>query len=202
MLGEVEVIPLPGLAGAGHRTPLDAYLTTLNVALDGYDPAAGDPEGFRAGPLGHAWADALDNLGRWAYPHIMAPLVDHVRGWSLDHLPHLALIPLGDLAAIPYAAAWTDEGSPGRERRYALDDVVLSYAASARLLAEVARRPQQPLSERVVLVCEPGGELPMSRRATRLLTSRQYPGAEVYGLKSDRNGPAFGRRGAGRTPGA
>ena len=190
VLGEVEVIPLPGLAGAGHKTPLDAYLTALNVALDGYDPAAGNPDGFRAGPLGRAWADALDNLGRWAYPHIMAPLVDHVRGWSLDHLPHLALIPLGDLAAIPYAAAWTDEGSPGGERRYALDDVVLSYAASARLLAEVARRPQQPLSERVVLVCEPGGEFPMSRRATRLLTSRQYPGAEVYGLKSDRNGPA------------
>ena len=190
VLGEVEVIPLPGLAGAGHRTPLDAYLTALNAAMDGYDPAAGNPDGFRAGPLGRAWADALDNLGRWAYPHIMAPLVDHVRGWSLDHLPHLALIPLGDLAAIPYAAAWTDEGSPGRGRHYALDDVVLSYAASARLLAEVARRPQQPLSERVVLVCEPGGELPMSRRATRLLASRQYPGAEVYGLKSDRNGPA------------
>ena len=190
VLGQVEVIPLPGLAGAGHRTPLDAYLTALNVALDGYDPAAGNPDGFRAGPLGRAWADALDNLGRWAYPHIMAPLVDHVRGWSLDHLPHLALIPLGDLAAIPYAAAWTDDGSPDGQRRYALDDVVLSYAASARLLAEAARRPQQPLSERVVLVCEPGGELPMSRRATRLLTSRQYPGAEVYGLKSDRNGPA------------
>ncbi len=60
VLGEVEVIPLPGLAGAGHRTPLDAYLTALNVALDGYDPAAGNPDGFRAGPLGRAWADALD----------------------------------------------------------------------------------------------------------------------------------------------
>ena len=68
-----------------------------------------------AGQAGQAWADALDELGpvdlrdaSWAR------CCEHVRGWSLDHLPHLALIPLGDLAAIPYAAAWTGDGPTGR----------------------------------------------------------------------------------------
>jgi CHAT domain-containing protein len=110
----------------------------------------------------------------------MGPLLEHVRGWELGHLPHLALIPLGGLAAIPYAAAWTDS-TPDGERRYAIDDAVLTYAASARLLAETARRPRRELSERVVLVTNPDGELPMTRRATRLLASHQYQDAEVYG---------------------
>ena len=114
----------------------------------------------------------------------MGPLLEHVRGWKLDHLPHLALIPLGGLAAIPYAAAWTDS-TPDGERRYAIDDAVLTYAASARLLGETARRPRRELSERVVLVTNPDGELPMTRRATRLLASHQYQDAEVYGAGAE-----------------
>ena len=47
----------------------------------------------------------------------------------------------------------------------------------------------------------------MTRRATRLLASRQYPNAEVYGLKSERSGPAtssalLGALPAGDRPGA
>jgi CHAT domain-containing protein len=118
----------------------------------------------------------------------MGPLIGHCRGWSLDHLPHLALIPLGELAAIPYAAAWTDDPA-SQARRYAIDDVLLSYAASARLLVDVARRPRQQLSERVVLISDPFGVFPHIRRAAGVLASRQYPGAEVYGARSA-GGPA------------
>ena len=194
VLGEVEVIPLPGLSGAdGSDTPLGAYLAALDSALSGADPRERGVDGFRGGARGQAWAKALEDLGSWTHQRIMGPLLDHVRTWQLNHLPHLVLVPLGELGAIPYAAAWTGDGPAGAERgrrRYALDDLVLSYSASARLLAEVARRPPQPLGERVVLVTSPRGEHPMTRRATRLLATRQYPGAEVYGITSERNGPA------------
>jgi len=192
VLGDVEVIPLPGLSGPDGDTPLDAYLTALDRALVS-DPRERGVDGFRGGPHGQAWADALDELGSWTYQRIIGPLLDHVRTWSLNHQPHLVLVALGELGAIPYAAAWTSDGPAGAERgrrRYALDDMVLSYTASARLLAEVARRPARPLGERVVLVASPRGAHPMTRRATRLLATRQYPEAEVYGLPSERNGPA------------
>jgi len=188
VLGQMEVVPLPDLAGAGGQSPLGAYLAALDRALTA-DQRTGGEDGFRGGPEGQAWADALEAVGRWAYARIMGPLLGHVRGWCLDHLPHLALIPIGELTAIPYAAAWTD-GPAGGTRRYAIEEVMLSFAASARLLGEVARRPRLPLSERVVLVSPPVAGLPMMRRATRLLASRQYPGAEVYGLKSAPHGPA------------
>jgi hypothetical protein len=180
VLGQIDVVELPELTGLGRGTPLDAYLAALEAALDGYGADSGNTGGFRAGPAGQAWAGALDEVARWAYACIIGPLLEHVRDWNLGHLPHLALIPLGGLAAIPYTAAWTDS-TPDGERRYAIDDAVLSYAASARLLGETARRPRRDLSERVVLVTNPDGELPMTRRATRRLASHQYQDAEVYG---------------------
>ena len=188
VLGQVEVVELPGLTGPRRPSPLGGYLAALDRALAVAPPAFGG-DGFRGGPEGQAWASALDELGRWAYDRIVGPILEHVRGWSLGHLPRLALIPVGELAAIPYAAAWT-AGPAAGERRYAIDEAVLSYAASARLLGEVARRPRRPLAERVVLVSSPTGELHMMRRATRLLARRQYPGATVYGTRSAPDGPA------------
>jgi CHAT domain-containing protein len=197
--GQVDVVELPELTGLGPGSPLDGYLAALDRALAEPGPGAGGAGGFRAGPAGQAWASALDEVGRWAYASIMGPLLDHVRGWELGHLPHLALIPLGGLAAIPYAAAWTD-ATPDGERRYAIDDAVLSYAASARLLGETARRPRRPLSDRVVLVTNPDGELPMTRLVTGLLASRQYKDAEVYGAGGEASGAATIERLLGALP--
>lgn len=187
--GEIEVVELPELSGPERATPLDAYLAALDRALAEFDPDVDNEDGFRGGRAGQAWTGALDEVGRWTYACIVEPLLRQISKWSLGHLPHLALVPLGQLAAIPYAAAWTDGPADGG-RRYAIDDVILSYAASARLLGETARRPRRPLSERVVLVCNPDGDLPMTRRATRLLARRQYPDAKFYGTTADPNGSA------------
>ena len=155
--GEVEVLALNRLTSLGG-TPLAAYLTALERAVT----ASGAGAGFRGLPEGIAWASALDELGRWTYDTVVAPLLAHARRWHLDDLPRLALIPLGQLGAIPFAAAWTPE--EGGARRYAIEDVVLSYAASARLLGAAASRPRQRLDERVVFVADPTGEFDFSRR--------------------------------------
>ncbi|MGA2826283.1 MAG: CHAT domain-containing protein [Streptosporangiaceae bacterium] len=189
LAGTVEVVALPGLSGQ-DSAPLHTYLAALDDAIASFDPGTGDSAGFRGGASGQAWADALERLGEWAYERIVGPLIGHVRGWKLNRLPHLVLIPLGDLAAIPYSASWTATGAPPHSRRYAIDDVVLTYAASARLLGDVSRRPRQPLTERVVLVSDPTGQFPMARRTVKELASRQYPGAEVYGPRNAPNGPA------------
>jgi hypothetical protein len=186
--GEVEVVPLPGLTTL-HGTPLAAYLTALERAVAASGTGASADAGFRGLPEGAAWAAALDALGRWAYDSIMEPLLAHVRGWQLDDLPRLALIPLGQLGAIPFAAAWTP-AAPGGPRRYAIEDVVLSYAASGRLLGEVAARPRLRLDERVVFVTDPTGMFNFGRRIFAGLASSLYPGAAVYGLNNAPSGPA------------
>jgi hypothetical protein len=183
---EIQVVPLPRLTTLAG-TPLSAYLTALERALAA--PDAGGAGGFRGLPEGRAWTAALDALGQWAYDTIMEPLIAHARGWRLDGLPQLALIPLGQLGAIPFAAAWTAR-APGGPRRYAIEDVVLSYAASARLLVEVSSRPRQRPEERVVFVTDPTGRLDISRRAMAGLARGLYPGAKVYGLNKAPDGPA------------
>ena len=195
---EVEVVPLPRLA-AIRRTPLAEYLAALEGAVTSVSPGVDSAEGFRGGPEGHTWATALDTLGQWTHDAIMAPLIAHARDWELDDLPRLALIPLGQLAAIPFAAAWTLT-APDGPRRYTIEDVVLSYAASARLLGEVISRPRQPTGERVVFVTDPLGDLHFSRRPMARLAGRLYPGAAVYGVTAP-DGPATAAVMLGALPG-
>ena len=192
LTGVIEVVELPGL-GDADRAPLDTYLAALKDAVDGFDSSATNPDGFRSGSAGGRWADALVQLGSWTYDQVMGPLIEHVRGWNLGRRPNLTLIPLGELAAIPYATAWTGDAGPegsGSRRRYAIEAVVLSYAASARLLGEISRRPRQALNDRVVIVTDPTGMFAMSQITARLLAGNIYPRAEVYGRKTARNGAA------------
>jgi hypothetical protein len=202
---QIEVLPLPGLALL-NGMPLVNYLVALEGALTEFGRGTGSAAGFRGLSLGPAWADALDSLGFWTYETVMEPLIAHARGWKLGRLPRLALIPLGHLGAIPFAAAWTpgtrDPGTPGSARRYAIEDVVLSYAASARLLGEVARRPRQRLDERVVFVADPTGTFHFSRRILPGLAGRLYPSVKVYGLNRAPDGAATTEVLLGALPGS
>lgn len=188
VLGQLEHLSLPGLTIASIAAVQD-YMKALNQAVAAVGLGRPAADGFRGGPDGTAWTDALERLGGWTYQHIMRPLLDQVRGWGLDHVPHLALIPIGLLAAVPYAAAWTEDETVGG-RQYAIENLVLSYGASARLLTEVSRRPRQKLHERVFLASDPNGEFPLTRRATRAIANRQYRDAMIFGTNSAPNGPA------------
>jgi hypothetical protein len=221
----VEVVPLPRLAILAGM-PLEEYLAALAAAITAFDLraeqiqlGAAATSGFRGQSEGEAWASALDNLGWWAYDTVLGPLIAHIRGWRLGHLPRLALIPLGVLGAIPFAAAWTEaarteaarteaarteaeDGTGTQARRYAIEDLVLSYAASAGLLAEVAKRPRQRLGQRVVFVADPTGQFHFSRRIMPGLASSLYPGAAVYGLNRAPDGPATTAVVLGALPGS
>jgi hypothetical protein len=196
----IETLDLPGVA-LGPETAVGRYMAAFGAALDAADPTRRNPDGFRGGPAGHAWADALDGLGRWAYACLIGPLVERSRSWSLDRRPRVALVPLGELAAVPCAAAWTEDSRLPGGRRYAVHDLVLSYTASARVLADVARRPRRRLNERVVMVTDPTGEFPFTRKAGAALTAGLYPGAEVYGRKSAPGGAASTERVLSALPG-
>ncbi len=184
-----EVLALPDVdIGAG--SPLTDYLQALGGAVDGFASAPRSSQGFRGTPAGRVWAEALERLGAWTYDRILGPILAHVRGWELGRPPQLVLVPFGELAAVPYAAAWTaDPALPGG-RRYALHDLVLTQAVSGRLQEMVARRPRLPPSERVVLVADPTGEFPFARAVGRSLRDRWYPAAKVFGRTRAPDGPA------------
>jgi CHAT domain-containing protein len=184
----MEIVELDGVA-IGADTPLGLYLAAFDAAMVTTDQTEWRPGGFRGRPQAQPWADALGTVGEWTYRQILGPLIARVSDWSLDHVPHLALVALGEFAAIPFTAAWTADPTLPGNRRYAVHDLVLTHTVSARLLADVVRRPRRELTERVVLVTDPGAEFPYTRRIAEALAGRQYLGAELYGRKPARSGP-------------
>ena len=191
--GQVDELPLPGLrTGPGSR--LASYQEAFDAALAGLVPVAWDPgepdqrDPGAAGTLSRTWLGALDDLGAWAYEHIVGVLAERSAEWGTGGTPRLALVPLGELAGIPFAAAWTADATLPEGRRYAIHDFALSYAVSGRFLNEIARRPRRPLTDRVVLAST--GNFPFARAGISALARHLYPRAEIYGLRNAPNGPA------------
>ncbi|MFF5225133.1 CHAT domain-containing protein [Dactylosporangium sp. NPDC000521] len=141
--GAVELLPLPALRA--DDSPLGWYLHTFHGAQV---LAGGDLD---------VWRWSLSQLSAWAWRAAMGALVERCRELVPDRPPRLVLIPTGMLAIVPWHAAWRLVGRA--ERRYAVQDVAVSYAPSARMWCETVRRP--PVTSGASLVIgDPTGDLP------------------------------------------
>ncbi|MFF2658476.1 CHAT domain-containing protein [Kitasatospora sp. NPDC058032] len=151
--GRVEAIVLDGLrTDAPPLTRYRAAGTPGRVA--GAPPGGPAPAGPAAGTAADR-ADALAELCDWAGRAVMGPLLDRV-GRSPGRAPTLVLVPMAELALVPWHAARVT-GRRGRRSR-ACQEATVSYIPSARLLCEVAARPASAARE-VLVVGNPTGDL-------------------------------------------
>jgi hypothetical protein len=172
--GGIGHLPLPGLSQAAA---LDAYEQASQAATrsDGDDMASRG-----------TWRQALDALCDWAWDAVTAPvlrtLAEHQPGRrdQPGTAPRIVLIPAGRLGVVPWHAARTPDtdGQP----RYAVQDAVFSYAASAGQFARASRLRSRPWSAAPLLLSDPTGELGMARLEVAELMSRYYPDAVFLGL--------------------
>lgn len=166
--GELDQILLPGLRADGYGQVTD-YVTARR-AVDAQPKAPATLA---------AWHRELDSVGTWAWRHAIGPLRDRLSG--LDRPARVVLVPCGELGVVPWHAARENLLSGPR---YALVDMVLSYAGSARQLVELARRPRRASGERPVVIANPTGDLLSARVETRFLAGL-YPSARLFGLVDD-----------------
>ena len=158
-----------------------------------------DREGF----IPSAWRPALERLCDWAGQAVLAPLLAALAGRAgsgPDGVPRVVLVPCGTLGAVPWAAARRPTSAAPR---YACADLVLSSAASARQIVDVASR--QAAVADVLLVAGPladraddadaGNELATLRRTT-------YPQATVLGPVEGADGPGTPEGLLARLPGS
>lgn len=86
--------------------------------------------------------DSLDTLCRWAWRVAIGPIAKQylptVPKPASGRPHHIVLVPMGELAQIPWHAA------RGQDGRYAVADIAFSYAPSARLLCRAATLPPVP----------------------------------------------------------
>ncbi|MEU1760535.1 CHAT domain-containing protein [Micromonospora sp. NPDC005223] len=174
--------PLATLSKQG-TAGFDAFLTATTA----------DSRASRVAVAG-SWSEAagaarktLDDVCDWAWTAAIGPLLERCPQSADGRAPRLVLIPMGELARIPWHAARqvTDGGV-----RYAIEDAVFSYAPSARLLCDLAWRAPVPLSDSGLVVGDPdtagaAADLPAARAEALAVRERFYPRARYVGRTPD-----------------
>ena len=133
--------------------------------------------------------DAVDRVCGWAWDAAMGPLVESLLP-RMDpppsHRPHrLVLVPMGDLARLPWQAA----RRPG-DGRYATELVAISQAVSARMLCRSAEQEPVPPSSGGLVLADPDagpGVVGLAAARREALAIRQvfHPGARYLGRRPD-----------------
>ncbi|MFJ5926208.1 CHAT domain-containing protein [Kitasatospora sp. NPDC092948] len=183
--------------GGVHWLPLPLLKEDAGPLRD-YRP--GGPSVRDMGPVPHSTGPAdppdvplrrqLDRLCSWAWYAAMKPLLELlVPPPGRTRPPSLILVPMGTLGTVPWHAAWSEPHAPGA-RRYAVERAEISYAASARLLCEVAARPAAPHTGSALIVGNPTGDLWHAGEEADAVQRTFYP-----------HGSYLGRRPAGRADG-
>ena len=128
----------------------------------------------------------LDALCEWAWEAAIGPLLGAIEA-PQGSPQRIVLIPVGGLSHIPWHAA--RRTVDGRER-YAVEDVVFSYAASARMFCAAAWSRDVPLTESGLIVSDPdtagaASPLPGARVEATAIRERFYPTARFLGRETD-----------------
>jgi CHAT domain-containing protein/tetratricopeptide (TPR) repeat protein len=152
-----EVIWLPELSGPRVLEKIDAYWGYLSH----YGRAQICPE---------EWSATVSAVTRWLYEAVMGEVISHLPQ------PRVVLVPCGLLGMLPLHAAWRPDPTMRTGRRYVLDDVLVSYAASARLLGEAHRVAASVRDDGVLVVEEPrpvrAAELPAAATEATAVLAR------------------------------
>ena len=96
------------------------------------------------------WNGTLDEVCRWLWLAAMEPVLG-----ALASQPAACLIPAGLLASLPLHAAWTPDGTRITGRRYALDEVALSYAPSSLALRHAREQAERQSPVKLLGIADP-----------------------------------------------
>jgi CHAT domain-containing protein/tetratricopeptide (TPR) repeat protein len=132
--GEPAVVWLPGLTEDALRARAEAFRAAHVNRRD--DPAA--------------WRGMLDTVTGWLWDTAMGPVLE-----GLGAERRAVLVPAGLLGLLPLHAAWTKDPDCPTGRRYALDEVLLTYAPNARALHAAQRLVERLPADRLLAVDEP-----------------------------------------------
>jgi hypothetical protein len=175
--GPMAYLPLTYLS-VRQDAEVERYLAALSHLSRELAPAARAP-----------FTDRLDELCEWAWRVAIGPLLDRYFARDADkrgRVPRIVLIPMAELAAIPWQAARNREG------RYAVELAAFSQAASAREFCANAARPPVRLTSTGLVVGDPhtmgrAQDLPAARREAYEIHKAFLRAAKYVGRRPNRS---------------
>lgn len=176
-----EIVPLPSLGGDALLAYSQAYAATPG-GQNGSTTSANDLKAARYPAIG-AWRLALEDLCEWAWSGAILPILSKLHSWEIRQSPRLVLIAGGSLSLVPWHAARSGSLEAGTVR-YALQDAVFSYAASARQLVDAAHRSSLKLSDNPVILGDPTNTLAGAILEAEGIYGQCYPSGRYLGRTS------------------
>ncbi|BCJ41049.1 hypothetical protein GCM10010168_46530 [Actinoplanes ianthinogenes] len=180
----------PGFAVLAPVSGPPAYLilpflrVDAEVDVERYLRSLARDLGPAAAPGGDDLAGAVDRMCDWAWRAAIGPLIERALPQVTQpvpgRVPRVVLVPMGELARIPWHAARGGDG------RYAVQRIAVSQAASARMLCHSAALAPVPVSPLGLVVGDPdtGGaarDLPAARVEAFAVQRTFYGGARYVG---------------------
>ncbi|WP_157996305.1 CHAT domain-containing protein [Kribbella sp. VKM Ac-2569] len=130
------------------------------------------------------FVESLEALCGWAWKAAIGPIVKPYLEHASDRTPRLVLIPMGDLARVPWQAARRPDGT------YLVELAAVSQAASARMLcASAAAGPVRQTATGLIVADpvtgKPTSDLLSARLEAYAIHRTFYPGATYVGRRPD-----------------
>jgi hypothetical protein len=194
--------PLPGYAVIAPGTGAPSYLALPNLVIDGElnverylavlasrDAALADPARDLLVPqAGTAFDDGLAAVCDWAWRAAIGPLLERylseVPRAPSGRAPRIVLVPIGELARVPWQAARKADGT------YAVELAAFSQAPSARLLCYTSGLSPVPLTSVGMVVGDPdtagsAAELAAARVEAYAIHQTFYRGGRHVGRRAN-----------------
>jgi hypothetical protein len=171
------IVPLPLLGGDALQAYSQAYAAARSAVQNESTTGVVDLKAAMN------WHRALEELCEWAWSSAILPILSQLHSWEIQHSPRLVLIAGGSLSLVPWHAARSGSREAGTIR-YALQDTVFSYAASARQLVDAAHRSPLALSDNPVVLGDPTNTLNNAILEAQAIYQQCYPSGRYLGVTS------------------
>jgi CHAT domain-containing protein/glutaminase len=108
-----------------------------------------------------AWLNIIDTTTRQLWDSLVGPIIQHLKTKGYNRA---ILIPTGYLSLLPLHAAWTEDPSKSTGRRYALDDLHITYAPNTKSLTAAQAIADRVRADSIFAIDNPRQDLANSER--------------------------------------
>ncbi len=189
----------PGLAVISPKQGPAAYMALQNLQVgkgsevERYLVALTDRSREVEPPPGNGLRESVETLCDWAWNSAIGPLLETYFARTLPGAePRIVLIPMGDLARVPWQAARRADG------RHAVQLAAFSQAVSARLFCENAAKSRIKPTSTALVVGDPDTKSPAvplkaAREEAYAVRNAFYRAGRYVGRKPDNSTSRSGR---------
>ncbi|TVQ20809.1 MAG: CHAT domain-containing protein [Leptolyngbya sp. DLM2.Bin15] len=123
-----------------------------------------------------AWCQEIDTTTHQLWNALMGPLIQKIKELGFDRI---TLIPTGYLSLLPLHAAWTEDLSTCPCRRYALDEIHITYTPNAQSLNAAQAISDRVQANSILAIDNPRQDLLNSEREVQSAISPFLPQATI-----------------------